>query len=185
MEENLLIWVDDNDNVIDYGEKIKTHEFGQLHRAFSIFIIDRENGKLLLQKRSVKKYHSGGLWSNACCSHPYKGETWEEALQRCMRTELGITPSFTEQLSVFKYAGKFKYYSKYDNLSEHEIDYVFLYFLNGFMSKTIAYNKEEIDAVKWISLEELDGWLIANPNVFSAWFSDAYNLVKELLREIK
>lgn len=183
MKENLLIWVNDDDAEIGFGEKIETHKSGQLHRAFSVFIFDRKSKKMLIQKRSVEKYHSGGLWSNACCSHPYKGETWCDALKRCMNTELGINFSFSEQLSGIQYTGKFKYYSEYDGLSEHEIDYVFLYIPDDNIKDSIIFNRNEIEKLKWVSLGELDKWLKEKPEDFSSWFSKAYELVKSEISE--
>lgn len=85
-----LIWVDEDDNIIGYGEKMDTHIQKQLHRAFSIFIYDPGTGQVLLQKRAPGKYHSGGRWSNSGCSHPRKDEPWNEALTRCLREELGL-----------------------------------------------------------------------------------------------
>ncbi len=187
MKENLLIWVNENDKEIGFGEKMETHKSGQLHRAFSVFIFDVKSKKMLIQKRAVQKYHSGGLWSNTCCSHPYKEETWCKALKRCMSTELGINPVFSEQANNseyppdIQYIGKFKYYSQYEELSEHEIDYVFLYLPDEAIINSIAFNKDEIEEIKWISLKELDSWLLENPEEFSAWFSEAYILVKKVV----
>lgn len=187
MKENLLIWVNENDEVTGFGEKMETHKSGQLHKAFLVFVFDGKNKKMLIQKRAVQKYHSGGLWSNACCSHPYKEETWCKALQRCMSTELGISPAFPEQVnsseysSDIQYVGKFKYYSQYEGLAEHEIDYVFLYLPDETIRNSIVFNKDEIEEIKWISLKELDSWLLKNPKDFSAWFSEAYALVKKII----
>ena len=90
MEKNAndkLIWVDLFDNEIGSGEKLETHVKNQLHRAFSLFII--HDGKMLIQKRALEKYHSGGLWANACCSHPRWGESLTDAVQKRMEEELG------------------------------------------------------------------------------------------------
>lgn len=196
MENNLLIWVNDKDEIIGYGEKIETHRIGQLHRAFSIFIFDREVKKMLIQKRSMQKYHSGGLWSNACCSHPYKNETWCEAIQRCMKKELGISLSFSEcdiealvpfsylsnvVFTPIQYVGKLKYHSMYENMAEHEIDYVFLLVSNSSLRNSITYNEDEIEKIQWISLEELELWMLADSNDFTSWFSKAYGFVKQII----
>lgn len=97
MSENLLIWVDELDNMIGYGEKLDTHIRSQLHRAFSIFIFDTVEKKMLIQRRAQGKYHSGGLWSNACCSHPLKDEgTLMEQIGRSLERELGILPKIAK-----------------------------------------------------------------------------------------
>ena len=140
--KNELIHVNTNDQVVGYGEKISTHKAGLLHRAFSLFIYSKNDKKFLLQKRSIEKYHSGGKWSNACCSHPYRNETWYESLQRSASDELNLTldihkgincnsktePQYIDDNLFF--AGTFMYYSDYKELSEHEFDYVFIYVMN-------------------------------------------------------
>lgn len=86
----MLILVDKNDNDVGYATKENVHRNGLLHKAFSIFIYDLEKDKVLLQKRAKGKYHSGGLWSNSCCSHKYVNETWISAIKRCLNDELGM-----------------------------------------------------------------------------------------------
>lgn len=114
----MLILVDKNDNQIGTEEKIKTHEEGKLHRAFSVFIFNPK-GEMLLQKRAKIKYHSGGLWTNACCSHPRVGEILEEAAHRRLREEMGFDCELKKESS-------FIYNAKLDRgLTEHEFDYVF------------------------------------------------------------
>ena len=97
--EDLLVLVDENDREIGWREKMEVHVAGKLHRAFSVFIFDRNQKKMLLQKRAEGKYHSGGLWSNACCSHPRKGEGMEAALSRRLEEELGFKAPALEILN--------------------------------------------------------------------------------------
>ena len=177
-----VIWVNEKDEVIGYGEKIETHRIEQLHRAFSLFIID-EQGKILIQRRAKGKYHSGGLLSNACCSHPYKGESWKHALQRCMIDELGATDSFHDlDLHIGKiddhleFKGKFIYYSKYKDLSEHEYDHVFIYYCDEDYKKRIKLNKEEVEEIYWFTKEELQEKL-KDPSLFTTWFPLAYQYI--------
>lgn len=89
--EDLLVWVDENDQEIGSGEKMDTHIREQLHRAFSVFLFRESDGKLLIHRRAEGKYHSGGLWTNSCCSHPRKGELLTDAVIRRMKEELGFT----------------------------------------------------------------------------------------------
>ena len=92
-----LILVDLSDHEIGTMDKAEAHRIGRLHRAFSVFIV--HGGKMLLQRRNSKKYHSGGLWANACCSHPRKGESLEAAAARRLSEELGISCAVTELFS--------------------------------------------------------------------------------------
>ena len=113
MAGNELLIVDAKDQEIGYCEKMEVHRKGVLHRAFSVFLLDADSGMLLLQKRNQEKYHSGGLWSNSCCSHQYQGETLLQAVNRCMKDELGIG---TEQCSSVAEAGVFTYFSDYGEI---------------------------------------------------------------------
>ena len=65
MSSEKVILVDENDNQVGLMPKLEAHQKGLLHRAFSVFIFN-SNYKLLLQKRAISKYHSGGLWTNTC-----------------------------------------------------------------------------------------------------------------------
>ncbi|HTJ47854.1 MAG TPA: isopentenyl-diphosphate Delta-isomerase, partial [Cyclobacteriaceae bacterium] len=113
-----VILVDERDDAIGTMEKIEAHEKGLLHRAFSILLFNSK-GEFLLQKRSKKKYHSGGLWTNTCCSHPLPDEQIEEATRRKLKQEMGI-----EVKTEFAY--KFIYKTNLDkNLIEHEYDHVY------------------------------------------------------------
>lgn len=189
-----LIIVDEEDRILGYEEKIETHKKGLLHRAFSIFIIDEENKKMFLQQRADDKYHSGGLWSNACCSHPHVSESWMKAIQRALMNELGLSIKFNVndtdemlfaglQLPNYKlyFLNKFEYCSNYGKISENEVDYVFLMMLNQSMINSIKINPKEAKNSKWITFSELDKWLSSNPNEFTSWFNRAYNIVKNYM----
>src|SRR5687768_10210348 len=117
MEEVIL--VDLLDNPIGTMEKMEAHRKGELHRAFSVLVFNSK-GEMLLQKRSKKKYHSGGLWTNSCCSHPLPGEKIEVAASRRLKEEMGI-----DLMPRFSY--KFIYRTDLDNaLVEHEYDHVLI-----------------------------------------------------------
>lgn len=163
MEKNAkdkLIWVDLFDNEIGFGEKLETHVKNQLHRAFSLFIV--HDGKMLIQKRAQRKYHSGGLWANACCSHPRWGESLEEAVQKRMEVELGIPQGSCKTKELFS----FNYFSQYEGLSEYEIDHVFLTDYAG----ELKVDPDEIMELRWISLEDLKKELEQQPQAFATWF---------------
>lgn len=163
MERNAkdeLIWVDIFDNEIGTGEKLETHVKEQLHRAFSVFII--YDGKMFIQRRAMEKYHSGGLWANACCSHPRKGELLEEAVPRRMQEELGIAEGEYQLKELFA----FTYFSRYEGLSEYEYDHVFLCDYHGDMMP----NPEEMMDSRWVELDVLQKEMEENPQNFSTWF---------------
>lgn len=185
-----LILVDANDKVIGYGEKFLTHKKGEMHRAFSLFIYSAKERKFFLQKRSIEKYHSGVKWSNSCCSHPYKNETWYESLQRCVSDELNtelvlskkincqsnMSPQFIDERLFF--AGAFLYFSKYEELSEHEFDYVFIYTVDSNIPD-VNFNSSEISEIKWLTLKEIDELLLKHKEEFTSWFPKAYSLAKK------
>ena len=180
MMKNELILVDEQDREIGYDEKINTHRNGSLHRAFSVFLLDTASGKVLLQKRNAGKYHSGGLWSNSCCSHQYKGENILESVNRCMKDELGIG---TEQCFSVTEAGTFTYFSDYGELKEHEIDHVFICRADAEGKDILHPDMSEVEAVKWVEPEAIDEQLKAEPERFTSWFSEAYKIARKEMRK--
>lgn len=189
-----IILVDEQDNEIGYGEKLQVHRKELLHRAFSVFIFDWSDRRMLIQRRAAGKYHSGGLWTNACCSHPGKGEDMETCLRERLKEELGFAPVFhiadPKEYAVLPHGadviyacGSFRYYAKYEKLSEHEIDHVFLYSPAGehFSKTDFTCSPDEIEDIRWITLQELDLWLHSSPGEFTAWFEQAYGLARKVL----
>jgi isopentenyl-diphosphate delta-isomerase len=154
-----VILVDEKDNVVGEMEKMEAHRKGILHRAFSILIFNSK-GELLLQKRSVKKYHSGGLWTNACCSHPTTDESIHDATRKRLMLEMGI-----ELQPEFAY--KFIYKTKLDrNLIEYELDYVF----TGVFDGTPIINQDEVEDWKFMSISSIRQDITKKPELYSAWF---------------
>ncbi len=177
----LIIWVNDNDEEIGYGEKIETHVKGILHRAFSLFIYNKFDNTILIHQRAFDKYHSGGLWTNACCSHPRYGEDILQAVERRMYEELGIythEPLIDKDLYIIRELGSFKYYQKYSTCDEHEIDHVFSMNVNE-KQPSIQFNTNEINAVKWLTMEKVENWYNTRPDDFTAWFYKAYLIFKQ------
>ena len=153
-----VILVDENDNPIGISEKIEAHQAGKLHRAFSIFIFNA-SGQMLLQKRASGKYHSGGLWSNACCSHPNPGESTEAAAHRRLKEELGFDCPLAE-------VHQFVYRADLDSgLCEHEYDHVLI----GSSDAEPVVNPAEVDDWKWIDLAALREDLQRNPADYTYW----------------
>ena len=138
MTENVVL-VDTKDCELGVMEKMEAHEKGLLHRAFSVFIFNDKN-QLLLQQRAFSKYHSGGLWTNTCCSHPRKGETYKEGAHRRLLEEMGMTCDLEKVLD-------FIYKAKLDNnLTEHELDHVFV----GYCNSNPEINLEEVMIYRFV-----------------------------------
>lgn len=163
--ENIAL-VDENDNQIGFEEKILTHKKGLLHRAFSIFVFNSK-GELLLQKRNKEKYHSGGLWTNTCCSHQREDEKLIEAAHRRLNEEMGFDCELNEQF-VFKYKTTFK------DLFENEIDHVLI----GKYDKSPKPNPDEVEDWKWANIEELKEDVEKNPDSYTYWFKIALKRIK-------
>ena len=171
MELEYVILVDENDQEIGKMEKQEAHEKGLLHRAFSVFVFN-ENKELLLQQRALTKYHSAGLWTNTCCSHPRIGETIEQAAHRRLMEEMGFDCDLSTKTS-FIYKAAFE-----NGLTEHEFDHVLVGSFNG----EININPTEVKNFKWINLEELQIDLLQNNQNYTAWFKIIFdNFQKSLL----
>ena len=164
MKEEIIL-VDKNDREIGKGEKLKVHQEGKLHRAFSIFIFNSK-GDLLIQKRADTKYHSPGLWTNTCCSHPRVGEPLDKATKRRLKEEMGIEAELKE---IFSFLNKVRL----DDLVENEFDHVFI----GEFEGEPKINKEEASQWKWINPEELKKDIKKNPEKYTYWFRKALNKV--------
>jgi isopentenyl-diphosphate Delta-isomerase len=154
-----IILVNERDEAIGAEEKISAHLTGALHRAFSIFIFNT-SGQLLLQKRSVAKYHSKGLWSNTCCGHPRPGESVEEAAGRRLWEEMGFECELRESF-------KFIYHTQLDeDFIEHECDHV----LFGIFDSNPNPCRDEVDDWKWVDLSPLKQDMRESPEKYTYWF---------------
>ena len=168
MEEVIL--VDINDEPLGTMEKMEAHRKGVLHRAFSIFLFNDKN-EMLLQQRAITKYHSGGLWTNACCSHPRSGERTEAAALRRLQEELGFTAPVTK---IFD----FHYDASFDNgLIEHEFDHVYV----GTYTGKIKPNPSEVQDYCYKQMEEISANIASHSHKYTAWFCIAFPKVKEWL----
>ncbi len=161
-----LILVDNKDRQIGTEFKLKAHKEGKLHRAFSIFIFNSK-GELLLQKRSSKKYHSGGLWTNTCCSHQKPGEDTMFSAHRRLKEEMGFDCELSEIFS-------FIYRTKLDHdLTEYEFDHVFIGKFNG----RPLINRKEAEDFKWASFKFLERDIKNIPKNYTYWFREIYKKV--------
>jgi len=159
-----VILVDENDKEVGTLDKIKAHQEGKLHRAFSIFIFN-DKDQLLLQKRSREKYHSGGLWSNTCCSHPMPGEQLTQSAERRLEEEMGFS-CHLQRVFSFIYRAEFS-----NGLIEHEFDYVLI----GKFSGKPKPNPDEASDYRYITLEALAEDVNQNPHKYTLWLSIIIN----------
>jgi isopentenyl-diphosphate delta-isomerase len=172
MKEQEVILVSAEDEAIGTMEKMEAHRLGLLHRAFSIFIFD-SGGRMLVQQRAPGKYHGEGLWSNACCSHPYPGEETKVAATRRLEEELGfITP--LRQIFSFTYRQEVE-----NHLVEHEFDHVFA----GEYEGKIIPNPKEVSDYRYESMAVLRKDLEENPARFTTWFRIAFPKIDVWWRE--
>ncbi|MGQ0738770.1 MAG: isopentenyl-diphosphate Delta-isomerase [Bacteroidota bacterium] len=168
MDSTEVILVDVNDRQTGVMEKMEAHQKGMLHRAFSIFIFNNK-GEMLLQQRALQKYHSGGLWTNTCCSHPLPGEETAEAAKRRLREELGFETAIRK---IFA----FTYKTDFDNgLTEYEFDHVF----TGQYEGDIDFNKEEVMDICFKNIGEVRNSLQLQPQKFTAWFHLAFPRIEK------
>jgi isopentenyl-diphosphate delta-isomerase len=155
----MVVLVDEDDRAVGTEEKLAAHEKALLHRALSVFVFD-SSGRLLLQRRALSKYHSGGLWTNTCCSHPRPGEAVLDAAHRRLREEMGFDCSL-EPAFTFVYHAPFAH-----GLTEHELDHVLI----GSFDGTPQADPAEVAEWAWIAPGELGADLARRPERYTAWF---------------
>jgi isopentenyl-diphosphate Delta-isomerase len=161
-----VVLVNEQDEPMGVMEKMEAHKKALLHRAFSVFIFNSK-GEMLLQQRALQKYHSAGLWTNACCSHPRPGEDTRDAAMRRLQEELGFTAGLKK---VFD----FVYRSEFENgLTEFEFDHVFV----GIHDGEIHPDRDEVVDYRFVSPEEIRADLESHPTKYTAWFRLAFPMV--------
>ena len=161
MEQVILVDMDDCE--IGVMEKMEAHKQAVLHRAFSVFLFNPQ-GKMLLQQRALSKYHSAGLWTNTCCSHPRPGETLENAVSRRLMEEMGIATKVSKAFD-FIYQAEWP-----NNLNEHEFDHVFI----GNYNANVRPNHLEVANFVYQSIEEVEANLQSHPEKYTVWFKIAF-----------
>jgi len=162
MQEQVVL-VNKNDKEIGYMDKLKAHQKGILHRAISVFIFN-SNGKMLIQRRALDKYHTPGIWSNTACSHPRENEKTIDAASRRLYEEMGMNVEL-------EFGFSFLYRAEFSNgLIEHELDHVFI----GFSDLNPIINRDEVCDFKYVDEQEIEALLKENSNSFSPWFKICY-----------
>jgi isopentenyl-diphosphate Delta-isomerase len=168
-----VILVDEHDVQTGTMEKMEVHQKALLHRAFSIFIFN-EKGEMLLHRRAEKKYHSGGLWTNACCSHPKPGEETLMAAEIRLQEEMGFNTALTK-------AFDFVYKAPFDNgLTEHEFDHVFI----GNYDGDIVPNADEVSDYCFKTVEEIKNSIQTHPQKYTEWFKIAFPKMEAYLETV-
>ncbi len=163
-----VILVDEADNPLGKMEKLEAHRKALLHRAFSVFIFN-SRGEMLLQRRAPGKYHSPGLWTNACCSHPRPGEDTHAAANRRLREELGFDTNLGELFA-------FTYRTEFDNgLTEFEFDHVFA----GHYDLDVHPDPAEVSDYSYRPLDKIHDDLLASPDKYTSWFHLAFPMIIE------
>ncbi|NGO74851.1 isopentenyl-diphosphate Delta-isomerase [Streptomyces sp. YC504] len=173
-EAILLELVDEDGTTIGTAEKLSAHQApGRLHRAFSVFLFD-EQGRLLLQRRALGKYHSPGVWSNTCCGHPYPGEAPFAAAARRVSEELGVSPSLMAEAGTVRY----NHPDPESGLVEQEFNHLFV----GMVQSPLRPDPEEVGETAFVTPEEL---LVRHEQgPFSAWFMTVLDAARPSVKEL-
>ena len=166
--QEIVILVGEADNEVGRAEKLEVHQKGWLHRAFSVFIFN-SSGQLLLQKRALSKYHSGGLWSNACCGHPRPGEETGAAAKRRLWQEMGIDCE-VEEIYGFIYKTEFE-----NGLIENEYNHIFV----GHYNLPSAINTDEAEEWKFVDINWVREDIKNNQDHYTFWFKKCFEEVME------
>ena len=173
IEENVIL-VNEKDEQIGLMPKLEAHEKAVLHRAFSVFVLNKKN-EIMLQQRAEHKYHSPLLWTNTCCSHQREGETNLQAGDRRLYEEMGFN---TELKELFH----FIYKAPFDNgLTEHELDHVMI----GYYNDSPVINPDEVQDWKWMSIEDVQADMIAHPEEYTVWFKIIFEEFYHFLEDHK
>lgn len=165
---DFIILVDENDKAWGKLEKMEAHQLGLLHRAFSVFIFNKK-GELLIQQRAAQKYHSAGLWTNTCCSHPMFGEEIPNAVNRRLLQEMGMSCA-TDFMFSFIYKAEFE-----NGMIEHEFDHVYF----GLSDSLPVPAETEVQNWKYISLQNLASDIEVNPGAYTEWMKICLPRVQE------
>ncbi|MNK00912.1 Isopentenyl-diphosphate Delta-isomerase [compost metagenome] len=174
MTEEKVILVNEQDEQIGLMPKMEAHEKALLHRAFSVFILNKNN-EIMLQQRAAQKYHSPLLWTNTTCSHQREGESNIEAGTRRLEEEMGFTTELKELFS-------FIYKAPFDNgLTEHELDHVMI----GYYNDVPNINTKEAESWKWMSIDAVKQDMQTNPEIYTVWFRIIFDEFYHFLEDHK
>jgi isopentenyl-diphosphate delta-isomerase len=174
METEFVVLVDEHDNPTGLMEKMQAHREAVLHRAFSVFLFNSKS-ELMLQQRALSKYHSPGLWTNTCCSHPRETETVKQAADRRLLEEMGMKAD-VHQVFWFIYKAEVG-----QGLTEHELDHVLI----GFTDNEPVINPSEVESWKFESLDNIKKGMEQHPELYTVWFRIIFERVCNYLENNK
>jgi len=174
METEFVVLVDEHDNPTGLMEKMQAHREAVLHRAFSVFLFNSKS-ELMLQQRALSKYHSPGLWTNTCCSHPREAETVKQAASRRLLEEMGMKAD-VDQVFWFIYKADVG-----QGLTEHELDHVLI----GYTDKEPVINPDEVESWKFESLDNIKKSMGQYPELYTVWFRIIFERVCNYLENNK
>jgi len=174
MEEPLVVHVNSHDEALGFYPKMFVHEKAMLHRAVSILIFNSKR-EWLLQKRAQSKYHSGGLWTNSCCSHPYPEEDVKNAAERRLKEEMGMTVELEKSFD-------FIYKKELDKgLTEHEFDHVFI----GYSDASPTLNHQEAEDWTYLTSQEIELSMKIEPESYTEWFKILFPIANKKVKILK
>jgi isopentenyl-diphosphate delta-isomerase len=166
-----VVLVNENDVQIGLMPKLEAHQKGVLHRAFSVFIFNSK-GEMLLQQRAFGKYHSEGLWSNTCCSHPFPDESAHHGAARRLEEEMGIRADL-------QFLFSFQYHVNLENgLTENELDHVFW----GISDAFPAINTLEVSNFRYMKIKDIKADMLEHPERYTEWFKICLSEVEDKIK---
>ena len=141
-------------------EKLEVHQRGLRHKAVSVFVV--RGPEILLQRRALGKYHTPGLWTNTCCTHPDFDEASGDCAHRRLREELGIENVRLEHRQHLEYRADVG-----GGLIEHEV--VDVYVARVYGTLPMDLNPDEVMDVAWVDYDELLARVTHTPEAFTPW----------------
>ena len=173
MIDELVVLVNEQNEVVGAMPKAEVHGVvSPLHRGFSCFVFHQRDKRLLLQQRSGTKLTWPLIWSNSCCGHPEPGESNLDAARRRLKYELGLEPTFLEEVAPYRYC-----FTK-DGVMENEICPILL----AVVETEPVVNPEEVAAVRWIEwptfLEEIE----QDSGLYSEWCVEETRILERTSR---
>ncbi|NBV61280.1 MAG: isopentenyl-diphosphate Delta-isomerase [Rhodobacteraceae bacterium] len=141
-------------------DKVDVHRRGLRHKAISIFVTDGD--RVLLQKRAAVKYHTPGLWTNTCCTHPHWGEDDMDCAERRLFEEMGIRDLPLQHVGQIEYRADVG-----DGMIEHEVVQVYRARATGDLPMKL--NPREVQDATWVSLPVLASAIERTPARFTPW----------------
>lgn len=157
MHALIPVWIEGKLTPFD---KMETHRLGLRHKAVSVFLMCGR--KTLIQQRSLTKYHTPGLWANACCTHPHWGEPSDVCAVRRLEEELGITGLDLKRRGTVEYRAEVG-----DGLIEHEVAGIFRGEAVGTIS--IPFDSDEVMDIRWVDIDDLFQEVDDQPEKFTPW----------------